>query len=442
MSERLRNVFQWPEFRPAWYLLVAAIAVFLVGVFELPALWVLTQTILLALIVAFTFLGIYKGATAERAAAVEHGELEGILASTVDALVLYDSRFRIVFWNPAAERLFKISARDALGHVISPQDMQRPAWCALAQVVFPTLAPRIVFQSKEGEFPQTIDLSLADPPLELRVITAPVQDAQGRAAVFIKVVHDRTPQIAALRSNIEFITVASHQLRGPITDISWALQVASEDRQLDDSIRPVIDNAYAASKNLIKRIEDLLDVARIEEGKVGYIFNESDIADFVGGVLAGVLPQARKTGIKLYFDRPSEPLPHVFIDEKRLSAAVTNLLENAIRYNVENGEVVVRVDQVPGQPFVEVSIKDTGIGIPPGAIPNLFVKFYRAENAVQAQTEGTGIGLFIAKNVIAAHGGEIKVVSELNRGTTMTFTLPTDRALVPQGEIGPEGFLL
>jgi signal transduction histidine kinase len=90
------------------------------------------------------------------------------------------------------------------------------------------------------------------------------------------------------------------------------------------------------------------------------------------------------------------------------------------------------------KPYVVVSVKDTGIGIPPEAVANLFKKFYRAENAVKHQTEGSGLGLYIAKGIIAAHGGQIWAESELNRGTTISFALPTDPNLVPKNEMGAE----
>jgi two-component system sensor histidine kinase VicK len=127
------------------------------------------------------------------------------------------------------------------------------------------------------------------------------------------------------------------------------------------------------------------------------------------------------------------------IDAARLSLAVTNLLENAIRYNVENGEVTVRVDKTKDKPFVTVGVKDTGIGIPPEALGKLFNKFFRADNALKQQTEGSGLGLYIAKGIILAHGGQIWAESELNRGTTISFSLPTDPNLVPKTEVGSEG---
>ena len=174
----------------------------------------------------------------------------------------------------------------------------------------------------------------------------------------------------------------------------------------------------------------------MEEGQFGYKFGEANVLDFVGNVLADVLPAARKAGVKIYLDRPQEEPPRVTIDPARLSLALTNILENAVRYNVENGEVIVKVETIPGKPFVEVSVKDTGIGIPPESIEKIFTKFYRADNAMKSQTEGSGLGLYIAKTIIAAHGGEIWVESELNRGTTVHFTLPTDPDLVPKREMG------
>jgi len=204
--------------------------------------------------------------------------------------------------------------------------------------------------------------------------------------------------------------------------------------------KAIVENAAAASRGLLRRIEDLLNISKMEEGQFGYKFEDTDIVDFIGKVLADIIPATKKAGVKLFFDRPTGELPHVSIDPKQLSLALVDLLENAIRYNVANGEVIVKVDVMPGKPFLEVSVKDTGIGIPPESMEKLFAKFYRADNAMKSQTEGSGLGLYIAKNIISAHGGEIWVESELNRGTTIHFTLPTDLNLLPRREtVSSEG---
>lgn len=112
-----------------------------------------------------------------------------------------------------------------------------------------------------------------------------------------------------------------------------------------------------------------------------------------------------------------------------------NLLDNAIRYNIKNGEVILTVERLQDKPFIQVSVKDTGIGIPPESVKKIFNKFFRADNAIKAAPNGSGLGLYIVRNIIRRHGGEIWVESELNRGATFYFTLPIDQKLIPLKEV-------
>lgn len=428
----------WPEFQVAWILLAILAAAFVldVTVFD-SAILLVIEGGLLFIVFVLIVLTAYRAAATDRDTKIERSELKSILSTLDDALIVYDENFNAIFFNPSAERLFKLNAKTVIGHKFVPQDVERDGWRTLIQVIFPSLAPRVIARSKEGEYPQVLDVSFTNPQLEFRVTTAPIKDDNGTTLAFMKIVRDRTAQIAAMRSRSEFVSVASHQLRGPVTDINWALDSLARASELTDNDKLIVQNAAAASRGLLRRIEDLLNISKMEEGQFGYNFEDANILDFIGKILADILPAARKAGVKVYFDRPSAELPHVMIDPKRLSLVMVNLLENAIRYNVENGEIIVKADVLPGKPFVEVSVKDTGIGVPPEAMEKLFTKFYRADNALKAQTEGSGLGLYIVKTIVNAHGGEIWVESELNRGTTVNFTLPTDLNLIPKHEIGP-----
>ncbi len=434
---RLKQIIVWPEFQVVWVLLAVVIAALILDAIGLasPILFVIEGALLLIVLV-LAGLSAYRAAGVDRDTKVERNELRSILAGLDDGIIVYDEGFRVTYFNPAAERIFKINMRDMLGHKFAPQDVERPGWRTLTQVVFPSLAPRVIARTKEGEYPQVVDLSFIDPILEFRVTSAPINGDDGRPLAFMKIVRDRTTQVMALRSRSEFVTVASHQLRGPVTDVNWALESLMHAEELKEDNRLIVENALAASQGLLRRIEGLINISKMEEGQFGYKFEEANIEDFVGKILADVLPAARKAGVKIYFDRPANELPKVTVDPARLSLALTNVLENAVRYNVENGEVTVRVEALPGKPFVEVSVKDTGIGIPAESIEKIFTKFYRADNAMKAQTEGSGLGLYIAKTIIAAHGGEVWIDSEINRGTTVHFTLPTDPNLVPKKEVG------
>ena len=425
-----------------WILLAilgAAFAVDLATFSDGSLLAIESAILLLAFFVAAASL--YRAVKIDRETSIERSELSGILESMDDPIIVYEENFQAIFFNPAAEQLFHLGSKNVIGHTFSPRDVEVPGWRTLIQVIFPSLAPRVMTRSKEGEYPQVVDLSFTDPQMELRVMTVPLSDDTGRRIAFLKIVRDRTALIATIKSKSEFVTIASHQFRTPVTEVTWALESLSNAEELTDTDRAIVQTALASSKGLSRRIEDLLSIAKMEDGEFGYAFQETDLLDFVAKVLVEVLPSAQKAGIKMYFDRPEGGMPNVMIDPKQLSLALINILENAIRYNVQNGELTVKAGIVPGKPYVAVSVKDTGIGIPTEDISKLFNKFYRAENAMKLQTEGSGLGLYITRGIVKAHGGDVWVESELNRGTTITFTLPTDPNLIPQHE-APASYLL
>jgi signal transduction histidine kinase len=364
--------------------------------------------------------------------------VQSIVVNLEDGLIVYDRDFRVMFFNPAAEHIFNLRAQDVIGNTVTPQDAEREGWKLFAQVIYPTLAPTVLSRSKQGVYPQIMDISFEDPELDFRVTTTPITDSLGSLVGFMKTVNDRTREQFLLRSKSEFVTVASHQLRGPITNVTWALETLSKDQTLNAESRSLVENGLTAGQLLLKIIEDLINVAKIEEGRFGYTFEPIDLAEFINRILADLLPQAKRSGIKLYFDRPRDPLPEVMANRDKLLVVFYNFIDNAIRYNVPNGEVVVKVEKLEGQPFVQVSVVDTGIGIPQDELNKLFGKFFRASNALKFQTEGSGLGLYINRNIIMAHGGQLWAKSELNRGTAFYFTLPTDRSVIPDRVNLPE----
>ena len=392
----------------------------------------------LAASAAIFYFSVPRGPREEPKTETGQGELASITSILEDALISYDANFVVLFWNSAAEKLFGLEAKEVVGTQLKPQDAEDPKRRVLAQVVFPSLAPRMIPRSNAGAFPQVVDVAIDDPELELRVITAPSSQGKGAPRGFLKIVKNRTREVALLKSKNEFISVASHQLRTPMNEILWALQAIYGNEALPPDARELSERALHSAEQLVSLIDDILNITRIEEGRFGYSFESADITEFLGKISGSILPQAERAGVKLYFDQPKDKLPKVMIDGKKLSMAVNNLLENAIRYNVERGEVVLGVKKVEGQPFIEVSVKDTGIGIPPGEVNRLFTKFFRAENAVRLAPDGSGLGLYITQNVVRAHGGQMRVESELNRGSTFSFTLPTDPSMVPSGEVALE----
>ena len=390
-----------------------------------------------------------------------HGSLpESELATVIDNLhegvVVYDEQFSFSVFNRAADRILGVAAAEVVGQTFSLSGAHATdaRFKVLLTVLFPALAANIVRRSEPGVYPQLYDLSFDDPPLELRITTTRITGADGAPRGYLKLIQDRTRELELMHTKREFITIASHQLRTPLSGLNWALDALRKEIT-DPSQKELLEASATAVNRTLTIVNDLLDVAKIEEGKFGYQFQEFDLVAFLEEALVQAQPVAAQYQVKVYFEKPASPArlaeapaeraggPRegaitVTADPAKLGAAVANLLDNAVKYNVANGEVVVRVARESASPYVQVSVRDTGIGIPEDVLPKLFTKFFRTESAVKVAVEGTGLGLYITKNIIRRHGGKIWAQSTVGRGTTIFFTLPTDPALIPAHEYADE----
>ncbi len=317
--------------------------------------------------------------------------------------------------------LFRSKARD-------------PKLKLLAQAIFPSLAPVVVRRSEAGIYPQVFDISF--PKSELRISTDKIVDTNNNTLGFVKIIRDRTREVELLKAKSDFIAIAAHQLRTPLTAINWIFEGLEKNTSLEEEDKEMVVNGHTAAIRLLKIVNDLLDVSKIEEGRFGYSFKQTNIVDFLNGILLNAQITAKKYGVKLYFAKGSDASLSVVVDPDRLGLALSNLIDNAIKYNVKNGSVTVRVEKLIGKPYIKISIKDTGIGIPPQDMKKVFTKFFRAENVIKKETDGSGLGLYITKNIINRHGGTIWAESTVNRGTSFYFTIPTDPKLIPPKEFG------
>lgn len=357
--------------------------------------------------------------------------LRSIISELTDAVVAYDENFAVLIFNRAAERIFGVAANEVIGQKITLASGGNPKLKLLTQVIYPSLAPSVAQVTESGVYPQIADIHFDD--LHLRAVTNRITDAGGNIQGFVKVIRNRTREVEILRSKSDFITVAAHQLRTPLTAISWAFEGIKKDTALAVDTKEIADTGALAAQKLLKVVDDLLDVAKMEGGKYGYEFQETSLLAVIDEVLTNAREVAATYKVALYFDRPEDDVV-LALDPQKLGLAIANLVDNGIKYNTPNGTVTVTVKRL-AEPYVQVSVKDTGVGIPADAQSNVFTKFFRAENVMKFSTEGSGLGLYLVKNIIARHGGKIWVESELNRGTTFHFTLPTDPKLIPQKEL-------
>ena len=397
-------------------------------------LWRVVVFIVLLCIGFVVFFNNLRAASSNLSIAVQKSRLDNIISSIGDGLVVYDSNFKVLIFNKAAEEIFGLTQNQVMGHVVTIENIKDRDFKVLTQIIYPSLAPTVVRRSEQGVYPQVIDISFDDPRMELRVATSRLLDETGKVFGFLKVVRDRTREVELIKAKSDFITIAAHQLRTPLAAVGWVFETLRGET-LTDSQQEVVRMGSAASANLLKVVEDLLSVSKIEDGRFGYNFQNFDLVKFFSSLLTQAEAIAKQYNVNVYFDPGQETALEIYGDPTKLGMAVSNLLDNAIKYNTANGQVTVSLNRVKNKPYIQVNIKDTGVGIAPEDLKKLFGKFFRSSSALTKETTGSGLGLYITRNIIRRHGGEIGVESELNRGTTFYFTLPTDPALVPQKEI-------
>ncbi|OHA46651.1 MAG: hypothetical protein A3A80_02185 [Candidatus Terrybacteria bacterium RIFCSPLOWO2_01_FULL_44_24] len=235
----------------------------------------------------------------------------------------------------------------------------------------------------------------------------------------------------------EFISIAAHQLRAPLSGIKWTFRMLLDEDwgAMTSEQKQAIERASTANERLIALVNELLDVSRIEEGRIGYNFKSAYIEKIIESVKEEFYLIALGKNIKLEFIHSPAPIPLIAIDEERIGLAINNLLSNAINYTLAGGKITIKSEALEEE--IRVSITDTGVGIPKDEIKKLFVKFFRASNVIRMQSSGTGLGLFIVKNIIERHGGKIWAESQEGHGSVFTFTIPfkqKDSGFVPEIE--------
>lgn len=228
----------------------------------------------------------------------------------------------------------------------------------------------------------------------------------------------------------EFISMASHQLRTPLTSMKGYVSMVLEGDTGDitESQRNMLQQAFDSSQRMVYLIADLLNVSRLRTGKFIIDDKEVNLPEVVEGEVNQLQETAQARGLELSFSKPAE-FPMVMLDETKIRQVVMNFIDNAIYYTPKGGAIRVVVSST--HESVNFTVTDTGLGVPKEDQQHLFSKFYRAGNARKMRPDGTGLGLFMAQKVIVAEGGAIIFTSESGKGSTFGFTFPLTKVVAP-----------
>ncbi len=228
----------------------------------------------------------------------------------------------------------------------------------------------------------------------------------------------------ANRLKSEFISIVSHQLRSPLSNLKWALEILVSGRfgkiegKPADYLQILTDN----TKRMGELVSSLLIVSRIEQGRLPLHNAEFSLPDLAKDAIAEFKPIASASNIEIVLEIAQPSLPQIFGDSSQLKLVVENFIDNAVRYTNGSGKVVVAIASKNGG--LLFSVKDGGVGIPREDQKHIFQKFFRSSNVLKYQTQGSGLGLYIAKSIVEKSGGKIGFKSEQNKGSTFWFTIP------------------
>lgn len=221
--------------------------------------------------------------------------------------------------------------------------------------------------------------------------------------------------------DVQEVATFVHQFRAPLTAMKWVFE-ALQKSKLNAEDQDMVKTGTQTSEHLSQMVDDILNLAKLEAGGLEFNFEKINLVTFIEIALNDALPVAKAYGVELLENHPQEIEINVKADQFKLGMIVSNLIDNALKYNRPGGSVTVTMEKKDKEALV--SVKDTGIGVPPEALKHLFQKFYRADNAKASTKKGTGFGLYIVKEIVEKLGGRIWVESALNKGTTFYFTLP------------------
>ena len=220
------------------------------------------------------------------------------------------------------------------------------------------------------------------------------------------------------------ISTAVHQLRAPLTSIKWILGMLQKDSNgsMDKEQKELIAEALENVQGMSSLISDILRTYQIEDGKLMLAFQKENIEEIIEEEMKELDVLAQSRNVKIIFNKLGGECPFVSIDRGKMALVINNIISNAIRYSDKGREIEIKTEIEDFE--LKVSFTDFGIGIPEEQQVSIFSKFFRADNAIKTQADGTGLGLFISKNIIRAHGGDIWFDSHKDKGSTFYFTIP------------------
>lgn len=356
----------------------------------------------------------------------ERNKLAVVLSGISDAVIAIGLNRQILLFNTVAQELTGYKEIDVLG---KPLDQLIKLYFKENIIQATTYSP-IRLDNYEGILWSQKNLKLVTPTqheLFVNVVASQIKEGEKVGVGCILTMHDISKEHQLEEMKLDFVSMAAHELRTPITSIqgyAGLLKQAATKLSPDDN--DSLQKLLLSSEILANLVDNLLNVSRIEQGRLILKITHITMGKLVKEVVDTIMPTAIEKKQKITILGNHEVLPQVLGDPARIKQVVTNLLSNAIKYTPELGSIIISISeqQDANKRILVVAVSDNGQGIAKEAMPHLFTKFFRAANPLVMEAKGTGLGLYISKSIIDMHMGKIWATSEKERGSTFAFALP------------------
>jgi PAS domain S-box-containing protein len=331
-----------------------------------------------------------------------------------DHIIIADSDGKIIYANPMAEKITGYGFEEMKGKTPRlwggqmPQEFYEKLWNAIKKEKKAFIG-ELKNKRKNGEI------------YEAEINISPILGANGEAEFFVGIERDVTKERQVEKAKSEFLSLASHQLRTPLSATRWTLDLFMEDKTLSEKNKERLKDLYDSNMRLINLVNNLLNVSRIEAGRLPVNKKPVDVISLIEESYKTCLPNAEKKKQKIKMSVGIKD-GNAIIDPMLFGEALNNLLSNAINYAPENSEIEVSAGLKGGK--YSISVHNAGPAISGVDREKLFEKFYRGVDSQSVKTEGSGLGLFIAKSAVEANGGNIGFDSSEKDGTIFYFTVP------------------
>jgi len=345
----------------------------------------------------------------------EQAKATAILDAMVEGVIATDGHDHIILLNERARGIF------GLGQT---RVERRP----LLEVIRNVDLHGLLSESRAAADGEVVsrEIKLPEPSERvLQVHAVPLRFTGDEPGVVI-ILHDITELRRLEQVRTEFVANVSHELRTPLTAIQGYLETLL-DGALEEPqhARKFLEIVFRHTERLGRLTDDLTDLSNIELGRISLRIEPADLTEVTESALAIIQPRAGSGRVTVEASLPAN-MPEVLADRDRLAQILINLVDNAVKYTPAGGHVWVEAQRLQSG-MVEVAVRDTGVGVPKADLPRLTERFYRVDKARSRELGGTGLGLAIVKHLVLAHGGELGIESELWKGTTVRFTLPTGK---------------